>query len=863
MNSDYPILMFPKAADAGRTTRPTPVPPPHIPTVEKNARRISPKFQTLQKALEARKVHIQQSTEGADPEDVLVIETVGPVDEFYKAIQKIEGFEWLFEADDVRDPDEDFYALNKKGKRVEKQLPTRLYLVSTNTTALKNMVSLYDQYVANNNVAFEWGLGKFKDVFKLLSEVRYWDAKDRLDGSNFMEDWLRINEMDKSIRFQIELWYRDSVNRREKAEQTVVDLVQTSGGKVLTRCVIEEIRYHALLVEVPGDKLREIVYNLDDDSLIQCRDVMFFKAMPQTFSSPDTDDEPIEETAGTTAPLPIGKPVVALLDGYPMGNHEMLENRLSIEDPDLFSDGKYLAEYRKHGTEMASLIIHGDLSNPQPALDTKLYVRPIMKPNYLSPNKEEQIPEDVLLVDLIHRAVRRIFEGEGSSPADAPTVKIINFSIGDVARKYFRTMSPLARLLDWLSYKYNVLFVISAGNIEGQTFSTGCTLTEFKSKVQNTISQEVTRMLLDKQMENRILSPSESINNITVGSAHRDGSKINNDDPRVNPYGCLHPAIYTPFGGGFRNAVKPDLVFDGGRQMIEDKLQDRDHLYPSYYKRVPGLQVAWPGSVTTRMYDRGTSCTAALISRHAYECYKMLRDLLAIYAESESHIHLLVKALTVHGCSWNEIGENIQKYLPTGTNNKAAKSIKRRWIGYGYPDLDKSLVCNPKRVTVLGFGELEDGKAHIYQMPLPKSMDNKKVLRRLTVTLAWMSEIAPQNQRYRKTKLWFELADNKEFLEKRIDVADENVPKAGTLQHEVFIGERMKALPDFEPSLGIKVNCMEDAGRFSEPAKYALAVTLEWGDGLTTDLLDDINIYQEVKNRLRVPIPILTGNPLF
>ena len=47
-------------------------------------------------------------------------------------------------------------------------------------------------------------------------------------------------------------------------------------------------------------------------------------------------------------------------------------------------------------------------------------------------------------------------------PASAPHVKIINFSIGDNIRMFSHSMSPMAKLLDWLSFQYDVLFVISA-----------------------------------------------------------------------------------------------------------------------------------------------------------------------------------------------------------------------------------------------------------------------------------------------------------------------------------------------------------------------------------------------------------------
>ena len=57
-------------------------------------------------------------------------------------------------------------------------------------------------------------------------------------------------------------------------------------------------------------------------------------------------------------------------------------------------------------------------------------------------------------------------------------------------------------------------------------------------------------------------------------------------------------------------------------------------------------------------------------------------------------------------------------------------------------------------------------------------------------------------------------------------------------------------------SLSIKVNCANDAGEIVNPIKYAIAVSLELGEGVDVDLLNEINIYEEVRDRLRVPIRI-------
>lgn len=854
MNRDYPILIFPSPTEpVDRSTLGGGNSKLSTPSIKKNAQRITPKLKELVKVIEERQMSIRQGAEGVNPEDVLVLETAGRIDEFYKAIQKIEGFEWLLEEDFDGIADEDFYVSDQEERPTDKALASRLYLVSTNTTSLKKLVTLYNSYVANNDMVFDLGYAGFKNVFKQLRDIRFWDYQDRLDGTNFLEEWLNNNEAfsEVSIKFQIELWYRSDPERRAEAQATVEKLVQTSGGRVISSCTIAEIRYHALLVEVPIGALRLIVNDLEDGSLIKCRDIMYFKPLPQAIRDQveESDLMTVEEDGEQS--LPNGDPVVALFDGYPLVHHRLLNGRLRIDDPDDV-DGKYQANQRKHGTEMASLIIHGDLSRHEEPIDSPLYVRPIMAPDE---NGGELVPEDRLAVDLIHSAVKRMFEGEDGSTPTAPSVKIINFSIGDPVRVFHHLMSPMARLLDWLSYKYNVLFIISAGN-GSQRFPIGCSLTEFKAKGQEAISRFVTRELLSRRIENRILSPAESINNLTVGSIHRDATGLQTLDSRVNPYDCLHPAIYSPFGGGMKNAVKPDLVYDGGRQLLEEILTDRSSLTPSCYKIKPGIQAAFPDStLDKKVFERGTSCSTALISRHAYHCFKTMHELLESYNLPETHIHLLVKALTVHGCSWTQVGDNIKRFLSGTSDKKEVNAVIRQWIGYGYPEFEKSLFCNKQRVTVVGFSELKCGKAHVYNLPLPTSLQGRKIRRRLTVTLAWMSPIVPQNQKYRKARLWFETTDNSEIADNRMDITQYQAVRRGTLQHEVFEEERRYPYGE-DDTLGIKINCAEDACSFEEPIKYAIAVSLEFGEGVQLELFD--NIYEDIREKLRPRIPIIT-----
>ena len=136
-----------------------------------------------------------------------------------------------------------------------------------------------------------------------------------------------------------------------------------------------------------------------------------------------------------------------------MSNHRLLRGRLIIDDCDGWA-ADYPANERCHGTAMASLIIHGELDSNEESLSRPVYVRPIIKP---SQTGREEIPYDVLSVDLLHTAIRRIFEANEAQMAVAPSVRIINVSIGDPSRHFDNAMSPLARLLDWLSFEYNII----------------------------------------------------------------------------------------------------------------------------------------------------------------------------------------------------------------------------------------------------------------------------------------------------------------------------------------------------------------------------------------------------------------------
>jgi hypothetical protein len=146
----------------------------------------------------------------------------------------------------------------------------------------------------------------------------------------------------------------------------------------------------------------------------------------------------------------------------------------------------------------------------------------------------------------------------------------------------------------------------------------------------------------------------------------------------------------------------------------------------------------------------------------------------------------------------------------------------------------------------LGIGELEDEEGHEFQFPLPPGLSAVTEKRRLTITLAWISPVSCTRQNYRIAHLWF---NPKNDLTPARICADHDAVQRGTVQHEVLEGNDAVDFQDGE-IITIKVNCRADAGDIPEPIRYGLVVTLEVAEGI------DINIYEQVRDRLRIRVPL-------
>jgi hypothetical protein len=851
---ENPLLIFPIPTEATKAKLGSgPPKTPNLPSVRRQGTRLVPKFRELQQAIERKAARLQDAPAGATPEEVIVFEIVGSVDNFISAVKRIPGMNWLAEWDEEILQDEDFYVEHDD----EALMSGRLFLVMTNQQAIDQLISLFRRFQRNPNHRFERGLNKWKDVFRRLRDVRRWSHEDRLRETGLLNAFREDLQHDEQVfRFEAELWCRDSAEQQSTAYESFRRIVEADNGRCIAQCLIPDISYHGVLVEATRATIEPIL-ELRQTRLVLADQVMFFRPTGQSIIP--APQEIVRERVNEVEhdePIVRGTPTVALLDGLPIENHSVLTGRLIVDDPDGWA-AEYQSSARYHGTGMASLIVRGELDLVEAPLPTPLYVRPILKPDPRDwRNGGERIPADVLFIDLLYRAIRRIVEGEGNTPATAPQVRIINLSIGDPNQPFNRYQSATARLLDWLAYKYNLLFIVSSGN-SAEDIQLGIERRALDGLAAADLQREVIKAIQLSDRNRKLLSPSEAINALTVGALHSDGSPfVAGPDVLINPYseGSM-PSPYSRVGPGFRRAIKPELLASGGRALYRERLDGNPAARLQIFNggRQPGHRVAFPGrrpgDTNAVSYSRGTSNAAALTARASGFGFETLSDLRHPNGQplDPESLIVILKALMVHTAKWGDAFEQLSGVLCNNMDRRAAREYLSRYLGYGVPNFHKALVCHDQQATLLGHGSLSDGQAHLFQIPLPVSLRAQAIWRRLTITLAWNSPINPRSQKYRVAQMWF--GTKSDLLRVEGHDAWWQSVRRGTLQHEIREGEAAPAYAE-ESVIEVQVNCKAEAGKLTEPVRYGLAVTLEVGEGIA------IPIYEEIRARLYAPILI-------
>ena len=861
--SEFPLLPLPgleiRVPPPGRGFPPT---VPRHPPRARQAERLGPVFDRLASVFAGGRdpVELRDDPASLAPERVIVFEVAGSIGDFAAACRNVTGLEYIAEQDTEFEADDDFWTIDtRKGKegqrRDDKAVGGYLYAAMPDLQALRDLLNLWRRH--QEGLPAEPGFTPWFNLFDQLHGLRPWGPEDRIP-KDVREHFLFDLESDpeSTVALEVELWYRGSAPQRERARRDLAGVVAQAGGSVVHLASIPPIRYEAALVRLPREEVRRVI-DREPVHLVVSDDIMFVR--PQSTAFPQPGHPRSWPGAVPNGPLPAREepPIVALLDGVPVQKHRLLEGRVAIDDPEGLDQQSVVAA-RRHGTAMASVIIHGDRNRPQAPLNRLIHVHPVIYAP--ETGSEERFRPDRLLVDTIYRAVMRMKEGVGGARPSAPQVFIVNLSLGDTRRPYAGWISPWARLLDHLAHAYGILFVVSAGNVnQPLPISRFDTMTAFEDADASTREEALLEGLGEQRSQRTLLSPSEAMNVLTVGAGHDEAAPGGlggmGTGPTVAPYlnGAL-PNISSAMGLGHRKVIKPDVLMPGGREHVLASPQGGHiHVRPGNPGPRFGIRAAAPdtqGSLDRETNTSGTSTAAALATRAAHQLYDALMDPQngSVLTDADPEYHaVVVRALLVHAARWDEsVASKVgDLYGPRGRG----KHVERldnvaRLLGYGVPRIAEAMTCTAHRATMVGYGRIESGQMAVCRLPLPPSLSRVEVPRTLTVTLAWFSPVNVRRLAYRMARLEVAGGFDAEFgtSRQKCQPSDRSIPR-GTLFHQRYHGEEVvQFVADGEVEL--RITCKEPAGPLDETIRYGLAVTIEADEG--------IPVYEEVRQALAV-----------
>jgi hypothetical protein len=356
-----------------------------------------------------------------------------------------------------------------------------------------------------------------------------------------------------------------------------------------------------------------------------------------------------------------------------------------------------------------------------------------------------------------------------------------------------------------------------------------------------------------------LLSPAESINALTVGACHDDGSVPNGGGMMaVAAYG--NPGLPNPssaLGLGFHRSVKPDVFFPGGKEHVR---ATRTHApievspagSPS---RHFGVKAASPGPNGQTRLHNGTSVATALATHEAIRIYE---SLLELPEESElpaldermtgTAIAVVLKTLMVHAARWSAGAANVVRQLLQPSDQE--REELSRLLGYGRPEIERVLSCSEKRATLIGWGNIRADEADQFRVPLPPNLEGVEGFRSVSVTAAWLTPLNLAHRGYRMAKLEAGPGADKYFSLNVSRGAEQPTHYAvgrGTVFHQRWEGTKAATFVD-DRHLVLNVSCKAAAGDLDADIPYAVAVTVEVGGEI------EVQVYQEIRQQLRAKV---------
>ncbi|MDY0917612.1 S8 family peptidase [Pseudomonas viridiflava] len=206
---------------------------------------------------------------------------------------------------------------------------------------------------------------------------------------------------------------------------------------------------------------------------------------------------------------------------------------------------------RDHGTFIAGLLVNGAAFNPS----QKIELDPCKFYDFDLYTGDEDRFEDNFQQGFIDMMRQLDQELSSSKPQG---MRVINLSLNPESMTDQNGYSPYAAILDELADKHDVIFVISAGNLDSA---------QARNRWPDTATPALQQLATYRQIgKDRIYVPGETARNITVGALEL-----------IDSAGQTRPARYSRRGPATSAGIKPDFAHVGGCLESNHPLLSLDH----------------------------------------------------------------------------------------------------------------------------------------------------------------------------------------------------------------------------------------------------------------------------------------------
>lgn len=542
---------------------------------------------------------------------------------------------------------------------------------------------------------------------------------------------------------------------------------------------------------------------------------------------------------------------VCLLDSGVTRSHQILEKLIDENNLETINPSWSLIDsYRNgHGTQMASLILLGDITES------------------FQHNRNIQVLHTLESIKIIQPKHINDPELYGKITAEA----IASATILNPSNKRIVCLAITSkdnhhngRPSSWSASIDKIIF----GNIEEENNTTLALISsgnlDYDTRLQYPIGN-------DKESIN---DPAQSFNAITVGSLtfkyQIDLQSYPGAEVLAMP-GEMAPCNRTSISWDSQWARKPDIVMEGGNDGIHNSgILDVDSL-----KLLAIGPKNVSGSKITSFGD--TSASTALASKFIAELYYHYPDL-----RPET-----IRALTIHTANWTSQMLGDQK-INNLTNLNKLQLIQK--VGYGLPNLIKAKFSAQNSLTLLiernivpykyEDNRVKSNEFHLIDLPWPReallNLAEEEVI--LTITLSYFIEPNPGNKRYAKASnyrshgLRFKMMDSNESLrafKSRVSrvireeddyvsegnenwILGRNIRDKGSIHKDIWIGSAADLITRNKIAIHPVSGWWKERkklNRYSNSVSYSLIVSIESRN-------EDIDLYSEVYNQISIDVDI-------